>query len=657
MENKILIKRGYLVYNEKKGENDKNFGYYSAKLFNKFGVIVDKPQFLRRTNLKTVADFFEDSIPDSFYSNPQDTKNFTADELLIEQLVSYFVIEVVGENSPVKEIFERKEIFKKALPNYKEGSEVKVRYFTMISTTEKKKVLKDILLNFCTYTRPWSEEEIDEFMWLYENGYYDNENLSCKDNAIEMLLEYKSEVFAKMLDRKDIVKMSLDLYNDYDNFDIYEEDKLAFELAVKNAKECPMSLKQAKYFNTIAKKCHFDIEKQTNEKSPYKQAKKLVCAGKVLEAAQYLKTQGSLFERSLVWLLSRADENEAVEILNLLEAKNPIILLQFIQKVACDDYSEERTFVFTKNNKLKSHTETEFEFMYRKSKLSPKIKQLLLDKVNKLIDEYYMTLPSLGKIYLSDELKKVAIPLNTSACGMGLDVLPTGSRLPVSGKYLRTFCYWNDAFDIDTSVIFVSKDKDGVNGMFYWGNYSGQNEMFGGSALCSGDCRDKDGSEFIDFDIEELNKLNYKYAIFVINGYGSMLNKGSIYCGYQNKENLETKTWSPKNIELKINVVSDSREYIGFAVDIETKEVIILNQNINSNGRVAERNVDRYVKEYLKSNYLDCLNMYTILRSRGQIVSAPEEADVVFDRNYMGTENQELVRPFQIEKLVKYIKN
>ena len=42
-------------------------------------------------------------------------------------------------------------------------------------------------------------------------------------------------------------------------------------------------------------------------------------------------------------------------------------------------------------------------------------------------------------------------------------------------------------------------------------------------------------------------------VLFTFHGYSSTLDRGEIYCGYQNKDNLETKAWDPKNIELKIH--------------------------------------------------------------------------------------------------------
>ena len=566
MRDKILIERRLLEIDNP----SKNAAYLSAKLYNQFGIIVDKPMMLSKNNVETVADFYSAKIPEGFYKNPQDLTYFSTDELIIEQLVSYFQIAMNGEKSLDEEVFKRNEVFAKALPNYSAGKEIKLRKYELISKEEADNKLLSIVNDLCKYTRPWSEMELSEFKWLYLNGFYNEQYLLCRDNAISLFLEYKNEYFAKMLDKKDIVKMSLNKFGYQKKLDFSDDDKTIFALAIKNAKDCALSLSQAKRFNAIIRKVGISIPKSDNSKSPYKKALKLLSQKDVIGAAKTLANSGSLLERNLVFLLSRASFEEGREIVNMVKSDNPIVLIQLLLGIINDDYSKSREFKFYFNKRLKSHTETEKEHQFRKSVLSLGIKNFLIDEFNKKIKSYYESKPSLGKIYIADHFKNVALPLNTSAMGQGLDVLPTGSRLKINAEYVRAFCYWYNAFDIDASVAFI-KDKDDISYM-YWGNYSKMS--FGKSALCSGDCRAKDGAEFCDFRIDELKELGYKYAVFTLNGYGSQLDHGEIYCGYQNKNNLDTAAWDPKNIELKINVKGDSRGYVGFALDFEITKLL-----------------------------------------------------------------------------------
>lgn len=643
MQNEILIKRNYLLIDE----ISENSAYLNAKLLNQFGAYVDKPHLLSQNNLNVIADFYSTEIPASFYENPQDMNYFSADELIIEQIVSYFRIEIEGQYSQDSSTFERNEIFKKALPRYSQGDEMHLRRYTMITQNEADKILSALVQEFSQYTRPWSVDEMAEFSWLYKHGFYKNQVLQCKDNAIYMFLNYKDEQFAKMLDYKDIVKMSLIKYGKNKTFTMTSMDKILFVLALNSAHCCPLSIKQAKYFNRIAKKVKFKIERQTNAGSPYKKAINLIKNGDIVAGARVFNENGALLERNLVFLLSRANINQANEILGMLKNKKPIVLIQLMLGVLNSNSQNGRVFKFYFNNILKRHTETPIECEKRKSILSIGTKTQLKELLQENIKQYYLSQASLGKIYVSPQFKKIALPLNTSAMGMGLDVLPTGSRLPLTTDFVRAYCYWKDVFDIDLSVLFV-KSFDEVE-KFYWGNYA--TKKFGKSALSSGDCRDKKGSEFLDFRIKEIKDMGYKYAIVVLNGYGGKLNQGEIYCGYQNKRSLFTKVWSPKNIKLKIHVVGDSLEYVAFAIDFDKNEIIILNQVLQGYS-VVDIDLAKSMNIYLDENYLQEFNLYKLLSYRGEMVSEPNDADIVFDEKYIGLDGQTVISPYNIEKIV-----
>lgn len=63
------------------------------------------------------------------------------------------------------------------------------------------------------------------------------------------------------------------------------------------------------------------------------------------------------------------------------------------------------------------------------------------------------------------------------------------------------------------------------------------------------------------------------------------------------------------------------------------------------------------IKDYLSSAYLQTFNMYKLLSFRGNVVDDKENADIVFDRDYIGKENQQVIKPFQVEKLVALLNN
>lgn len=660
MKHEILNNRHYLLV---EGTPDNNYAYYSAKLLNKCGVIVDKPKLLTREMLARLFAFYcVYSVPKSFYKNPQDLRYFTCDELVLEQLVSYFNIEfIAGVDSNNKEDFERIELFKKALPDYKEGDEVNIRMFKIVTEAEADEIFRDIVKSYCSYTRRWNGDEEREFKFLYD--YYDDFQICSKDNLIRCLDIYKQPVFAKQLDQKDVVKLSVRKIGDKKNFTIASDsdDYAILHLGVKYCKKAPLTKKQAKYFNTIAKKVGIDLQREDNARSPYKLAVKYMNEGKPVEAAKVFSQSGSLLERNLLWILSRCNNAEFDQVIELIKADNPIVLIQLLLGLTKDDYTNKRIFQFRSSTGLsKFHEETDEEFTYRKSKLSLGQKQHMLELIDKKLCDSYKNKPSLGKVYISDEFKNVAAPLSTTSSGKGLDILPVGSRLPIKGEYLRTFCYWKGPRDVDTSCCFIKSlkdiDKPGNVNALYWGNYA--LKEFGNSCLCSGDDRSDNGVEYCDFRIQELLDKGYKYAVYSLNGYGSDFTVGNIYCGYQDKDDLDTEAWSAKNMALRLHVNAPSRCYMGFALDLEKREVIILNTISESDARVVRKEQIVQFRDILDASLLSVMNMYKIISYRGEVVDNPEDADYIFSSDMSiqyDPEKQKFIRPYDVEQLVQLI--
>jgi hypothetical protein len=146
-------------------------------------------------------------------------------------------------------------------------------------------------------------------------------------------------------------------------------------------------------------------------------------------------------------------------------------------------------------------------------------------------------------------------------------------------------------------------------------------------------------------------------------GYCDTLNSGEIYAGYQNKDNLHTKAWDPKNIEMQFRVKGDSRGCIAFAIDIQNREMIILNQIVESDDRIVRPAGFKTIEKYLQPDYLT-VNIGMIAACRGELVSDPTEADVVFDDTFtIGVDTAgdidvklpTVIRSWELEKLVALI--
>ena len=644
----ILIARHYLLAAPIAVEDAVKTAYYNAYLFANFGIVVDKPKLLSELHVQEIAELYKLNVPASFYKNPQDTKYYTRGELFVNQVISYFL--AYGEENSAIDLFGAD----KKLPEYPEGDEIKVREFKILSAEEADVVLTDIAKAYSDYKRPWSLDETNEFVWLYDHGYYKDFDILCGDNAVTML--ERDANFARFLFKKDLVKISVSRCGEKSKLVLDSETKDLIRKAIPLVKDCPMTKKQAKYFNTLVNKvgANGKVKLADNSRSPYARAQAALDKGDVLGAARIYAANGSLFERNIKYLMSRANPAEALEIIKMIPAKNPIALYQFVTTLM-EDTGKNRTFTFTKNKLVKKHVETEYEAKWRKSKLNEGTRKMVHDATFAQIEAGYRAQPSLGRVYVSPDFFKVGVPVNTSASGKGIDVLPAGSRIPVRGDKIRTFVHWEHAFDIDSSLVIID-EKGNVDLMGFFNYY---NKAYSNDLLFSGDVTSPTGTEYYDMDLNGLRRHGVRYIIQTFHGYCSNLNSGEIYCGYQDKKNLNTKAWDPKNIELKIHVKGDTRAFMSFGIDLETNEVVIFNMLLDSESRVVSGDQKDAVMKYLSASCLE-LNMGLVAQYRAsEVVETPEEADVVFDANYSsavdpetGKATQKVIRPYDVETLV-----
>ncbi|MBR1846580.1 MAG: hypothetical protein IJ787_02570 [Bacilli bacterium] len=617
-------------------------------LYANCGVLFSNPEYVDDEVLQAVKDILGFSVPPSFYENPQDTKLFSCSELLIEQAISYFF--AYGTS------IGRIEIFDKELPAYPVGEERVVRKLTIIGPDQVDGYLKEAAMDYCAYKRPFSIGEEAMFLHLIEDGYFTPDmKISCRDNIFVALQTYPE--LAKCLTQKDIVKRSIALFGADTEFRPDPARKEEFKSAMELAAKCPLSKRQAKYYNKIRKFVYGVKGKETNVDSPYRALEHFAKRGDALEAARRISDKGSLLERNLKFLLSRStNHQEALSILRMLPDKNPTVLIQLYASFLGDKPDAARLFSFIADRRVVTHVETSAEIRSRRTNLSPTMCKLARKEIKEKIASYYRGQPSLGKIYLSPQMYRVAVPINTSAGGTGIDVYPAGTRIPFDGKYIRIFCYWKDVLDIDASLGLVrdlSIDESyqlAPSEILDWRVM--HRKPFGGDALCSGDCTGYEGAEYQDLNIEGLCQRGFRYAIACINGYGGKLNEGEIYQGVQVKDCIDTAAWDPKNITFKMNVCGNSRAFTGFAIDLERKEIIVINQ-INTGAQVLGRTQILTAKKYLDKRCID-INMGFILSYMGKVVGTKEEADVVFDEEYQ-SDTQLVVRPYDIAALIRYV--
>jgi S-DNA-T family DNA segregation ATPase FtsK/SpoIIIE len=107
----------------------------------------------------------------------------------------------------------------------------------------------------------------------------------------------------------------------------HEADFAEIAAIIPYVKSCPMSKKQAKYFNKIASVCKVDHKKESNQWSPDKSAMRYLKAGEVVPAARVYAASGSMLQRRLKLGYARAarivDEMEEKGIVGPFQGSKP----------------------------------------------------------------------------------------------------------------------------------------------------------------------------------------------------------------------------------------------------------------------------------------------------------------------------------------------
>ena len=246
------------------------------------------------------------------------------------------------------------------------------------------------------------------------------------------------------------------------------------------------------------------------------------------------------------------------------------------------------------------------------------------------------------KIFISEALKDIVVPLSQKSATSGFQMLPRGSCFSFSKelKTLRLFCYWKAATDIDLSASFINKNGDRL----FYCSYIDLNPIKG--VIHSGDLRSAEngGHEFVDIDIEEVLKKEIKYIIITVNSYsGEPFTSQSCCIGILGIAKLKEQILlDPKKVMFKQDLKGDSQYNIPIIVDIEERKIYISDININAGARdniaSKQKDTERVLKgiqviHTISPKLYDLINLYAQANSSQgiEVVETKDEAEFIFD--------------------------
>ena len=619
--------------------------YLNAYLYSKFGVYLDKPEYVDEKFVQAIAEEFGEEAPESFLENPQHSAWYTENELALEQLASYFF--KYGQDDS------RVVLFEKDLPKYPLGKEIKPRKYIVYQGNDFMDEAYSIEKDLYASKRPWSKQEFDEALALtnlftFPNDY---EKIACGLNAARMSIAF-SPIYAKAAWQKDFILLSQherQYVKDGEKCRIaFDIDKSRLKRALPLAKKHPLSKKQAKLFSKL---CRFaGVELETERSEANRRAFKAAKEGD----ASLIESPGTLL-RNVRAIYVKADEEGRKKLeerlLQAAEGLDPISIRQA-------EYYEEGRRIFSHYSRgMKSvHVETDDEMKKRKSSLPlEKLKGYrgMLDKAFSLSCKAHGELNG-KKVYLSDAFRKIAVPVNTSASGSGVDAVPAGSKLGMTKGRIRLFSRWEGIRDIDLALVLTYDAKEPeVCSFWNWQSFG----RYGRALRFSGDCTSYAGAEYFDLDMESLRTQGASGALVVVKGYGGKLSSGSVFWGWQDKDDFDTTAWDPKNVAFESRVGGSERSAICAYLDFSSMEATIVNEAFSDEDLCADADsLLRAAKRYLSPEYLLDNGVESfVLASRAEIVDSPDEADVVFMDGYEPKPGQEAANSFDKQKLARLL--
>ena len=655
----------HVLVNDKLLGSDQVATIYTLR--NKLNIrITDGFEFAEPDMIAYAAHKLGDYIPEPFYRGfPRSVRELTPDALAYDQLVHYTMTYGFGNFEEVgHSVFER--VLERSC--YSEKNDPKD--FRIMSEHQAVEYLKDMADEMLKSTRPINDEMMNTIIYLVKEYDYMPENISGKQNAINMLLYTQDAKFCKFIQLPDVIKLvdtlsyvrhgnermnKLHLTNQERKFVTRVLDQLL--LKPVNFDVVRTCIEKRDTWKGLLHHIHYAPKTESGKAaiftiydedirsaySSFQKAMKSPVMDKA-SAARYLKSMkgnGALL-RNLNYILSSGGNVSGV--LNAVDAENPLVIIQ-LQNMFREYNEGPRTFRYIRHNRVRTFNERE-----RKHFLPKETRDLV---VTSLEDKLKASLSGkAGKVYIAPGMEKIAVPVNLSAGESGFGIMPTGSRIPLpEGKKIRAFTYWEKVNDIDLSCFGISDER---RVEFSWRTMRYQQSQ---AVTYSGDETSgyNGGSEYFDIDLDAMKEEypDVNYIIFCNNVYSDVdFSECVCRAGWMARDTEDSgEIYEPKTVQSAYTINAKSTFCYLYAIDIEKREIIWLNIANSSRLRVAGMSELDWLKSYF--NTCETMNMRKLFEyAAEEVVSSPDEADLVVGDVKT---DKEQIRSYEFEKAFSYL--
>lgn len=619
------------------------------------------------------------NVPAPFYRGfPATVRTLSQDELLFDQLLHYFQTYTLGDFSEARHSVMEAQFQRTALRD--KGT---VKDFEIITASAAVELLREAVDDLLTSTRPLNNAQygvVCQFVKLYN---YDIPHCGCKDTAIRLLLNARNLSPVKFLNLSDVIRlvdyMVYDTYNSEGSIrrlNLRNQDRKLIAAVLDrifidgkvNTRECfekqalwqgllhhihykPVNRRAAKFM---------DAMRNGKNDSVHAEFERKMAQQDIPGAAACLargKGSGAVL-RHLNRLLARCSTPEEVSaVLACAETKNPIILIQLLMQYQCYQDGGARHFLFNRFNTLRVHRETAEEMTHRHTLLPRNTRDMAVNILMENLRSIYRG--KLGKVYVDEAARLLALPLQEGTSMGGFGVLPKGSRISLEeGDHIRCFTYWEQVDDIDLAAIALN--RDGTQQEFSWRTMSWSGRQ--SREICfSGDQTSgfRGGSEFFDLDLPKFREKypEARYLVFCDSVFsGKYYSKILCTAGYMIRQDMNSgEVFEPKTVASSFRITCDSTSAILFGVDLDQGEIVWLNLAKSGSDAVIGEMELGYLDGYF--HITELINVYELFAMMAtELVDDPMEADVVVtDQDVQIKEGAQRIRSFDFDKILAYM--
>jgi len=246
------------------------------------------------------------------------------------------------------------------------------------------------------------------------------------------------------------------------------------------------------------------------------------------------------------------------------------------------------------------------------------------------------------KVYIDRKLKKYVVPSEMRNNSKAENkVFTPGTRIPLSKdvKYIRLFTAWarKDGsagnIDIDLGGAFIKEENgDLVMEPIAYYNQSADYAVHSGdftSCKAYGTSKSNDTitAEYIDVDLEKAKNGGFKYVLtaeFIYSGDNTARDYSEMntWSGVQLLSELRTEKKQSVNLNdslFKVKLDGNFQSHVAIAIDLETMEIVIMDQYSEERNGININSMARKMNEYKKlifnasefnENLYDLLGMY-----------------------------------------------